>query len=266
MTEPTLAQLERIDLAQKLQTIAEAKYLKTEAQLLAEGFTTSQIQGIQLEAIMQGNIVHYDPNDPTKTVGALQTTEPEAKFLLEHYDILEAYPNDASGLSTVLLRDRDTGKYVMTVRSTEFPPKVGPNGEQLQGDKAHDVPADRELAANGFALAQIDRATSLLDSWVTKYNIGANQVQSVGYSLSGNITMTLNKLRPGYFDQTEGANIVFNSTGLGYIQPLDGGNAYVAALQTFRDMLYSPDAISNFNVDWDPRLSALPGVFGVGVA
>lgn len=59
MTDPTLAQLERIDLAMKLQTVAEAKNLKSAAQLRADGVGPSEITRKQLQAIMQGNNVQH---------------------------------------------------------------------------------------------------------------------------------------------------------------------------------------------------------------
>ena len=83
--------------------------------------------------------------------GATRLTKTQFDWFDENYDIITHYPDDASGFSATLFRNKATGEYTLSFRSTEY---------QLQakgGDWEHDgrPGADGSIKDTGLAFAQL---------------------------------------------------------------------------------------------------------------
>jgi hypothetical protein len=145
--------------------------------------------------------------------GKLRMILEQAQTFESRYIIIDAYQNDSTGFSAVALRDAENpGRVVIAVRSTE-----------ILNDRARDLSADFQVFTSGFAFDQILSAQDFLNR-VRPQLLAGETIDLVGYSLSGNIVRTLAAMYPTEVNQTAGANVVFNATGLGEFSDPTGQN------------------------------------------
>ena len=52
--------------------------------------------------------------------GMTQFTNQQADWVSDNFDIVDHYANDSSGFSCTLMREKSTGEYTLSFRSTEF--------------------------------------------------------------------------------------------------------------------------------------------------
>src|SRR5215467_12352265 len=97
-----------------------AAYDATLEQIAAESFVDETLTDDQLLLQLQlgNNPPNVLPTDPSLP-GKLRMTLEQAQAFLARYDIIDAQWNDASGFSAVALRDNETHRIVIAVRSTE---------------------------------------------------------------------------------------------------------------------------------------------------
>ena len=68
-----------------------------------------------------------------------------------NYEIVTHYPNDNTGFSCTLFRNKESGEYTLSFRSTEFQPRDKGGDYERDGKSA----ADGGISDRGFALAQL---------------------------------------------------------------------------------------------------------------
>src|SRR6266850_5786404 len=185
-------------------------------------------------------------NNPTNSLpgesnldGKLRMTVGQAQDFVARYQIIDAYQDDATGFSAMALRDRATPNHVViAVRSTE-----------INNDRAHDVGADFQIFTSGFAFDQILSAQDFLNRVRPQLQPG-EKIDLVGYSLSGNIVRTLAAMYPTEVNQTSGANVVFNATGLGgFSDPTGQNRPRSVVLQEMMDLYRQIEADLNSVTD-----------------
>jgi len=106
---------------------------------------TSDQAGL-LEALARGN------NPPGfQDTQYIRMVRRQAAIFLDQYAVVDHHPNDWTGFSATLLRDRESGRHTLAIRSTEY-------RDWLKGgDSERDslAGANRQIALRGFAVAQL---------------------------------------------------------------------------------------------------------------
>lgn len=163
----------------------------------------------------------------------------QAQAFESRYGIIDAYQNDATGFSAVALRDRATpNRVVLAVRSTE-----------INLDRSRDVGADFQIFTSGFAFDQILSAQDFFNR-VRPQLLPGETIDLVGYSLSGNIVRTLAAMYLTEVNQTAGANVVFNATGLGGFTDPTGQNrprsvVLLEMMSLYRQVEADPNSVTD---------------------
>lgn len=103
---------------------------------------------------------HYEMNPFGE--GATKFTGAQADYFLDKFEIIMHYPNDSSGFSCTVFKNRTTGEYTLSFRSTEYEygaldVEAGRVSVDKGGDWARDgAPgADGDITDYGFCLAQL---------------------------------------------------------------------------------------------------------------
>ncbi len=164
-------------------------------------------------------------------------TDLQADYFWDHFEIIDHLPNRSSGFSATLTRNKQTGEYTLSFRSTEFRlPEEG-------GDKYRDgLYADGRIGTHGFAFAQL---ASMEDYYAWLKSSGTlpdNAVLNVtGYSLGGHMATIFTELHADEVNNTYS----FNAVGRG---------DYFRSVGTIADMIadYRSRLIS------DPPVEGLP--------
>lgn len=223
MSDLTLAQLKKAYDAALEQIAAES--------ILDPTFDDDQI----ILRLQLGNNPPTFPATDPDLPGKLRMTLEQAQTFATRYDILDAVQNDATDFSAVALRDTaNPGRVVLAVRSTE-----------INNDTARDVGTDFQIFTNGFAFDQILSAQDFLNRVRPQLQSG-EKIDLVGYSLSGNIVRTLAAMYPTEVNQSAGANVVFNATGLGgFSDPTGQNRPRSVVLQEMMDLYRQVEADPN---------------------
>ncbi|MDR3158082.1 MAG: hypothetical protein LBU11_03545 [Zoogloeaceae bacterium] len=99
-------------------------------------------------------------NDPEKQgkseddpilASATRFTQTQAKWFTDNYEIVTHYPNDASGFSCTLFRNKGAGEYTLSFRSTEYQLQEKGGDYERDGSDA----TDGDISTHGFGLAQL---------------------------------------------------------------------------------------------------------------
>jgi Ca2+-binding RTX toxin-like protein len=207
-----------------------------------------------------------DPATIAILPGATRLTASQARYLLDRWQILDHVPNDPSGFSATLLRERATGQLTLAFRSTEYFP------QNRGGDRERDIGglfgavsplldpagAGPEIACHGFALGQLAAAeryyqrlrqgqlhvggySAEVASWFAS---AGNRLDLTGYSLGGHIALALTEI---HYDEI-GRTHLFNAAGRGEISDAiagagaPGGVALAKLLELFELLVADPDA------------------------
>lgn len=150
-------------------------------------------------------------------------TPSQAEAFASTYQVLYTHPNDATGLAFSVFGAKDstgalTGELVLSIRSTEFDPKVV---DGVLFRDAADIAADKQLTTKGYAYYQLAALTEQWDSIrpalyssLTLAGVPVGALNVTGYSLSGNIAagfvaLEIDAGRP------VGSLTLFNGAGIG---------------------------------------------------
>ncbi len=163
-------------------------------QIAAESFLDfaqdANYQGDKLDTALRLGSNNYaiqsNITDPAKAAlpGKTRMTDAQIADFTATYDIIAHRRNTASGFSGTLLKNRSTGEYTLSFRSTEFA------DDNKGGDWSRDgvTGADGEMAAFGFAFAQIGDAEAWFRQLRTQGLLPSDKNYNVtGYSLGGHI-------------------------------------------------------------------------------
>lgn len=183
--------------------------------------------------------------------GLSALSQSQAESFARDFEILMHYPNDSSGFSATLTRNKETGEYTLSFRSTEY---------RHQGDggdwERDGVPgADGDIALrNGLALGQLASMESMYEqlrlgkrfagtnvdgspNWDTDarlhdFLVGSPKLNVTGYSLGGHLATVFTELHPQDVVHT----YTFNGAGRGRVI----GDDVASVLSYFRQMLANP--------------------------
>ena len=213
------------------------------------------------EALRRGNNRFGFADDSGKT----KWTEEQITELLARYDIMHQLSDlpttgqpgtfagtgipSNTGFSATLLYDRETNQYTLAMRSTEY--KSWSAGGDWERDGI--AGADGDIAATGFAWAQID-AMEKYYAWLKSSGTlppGAT-LNVTGFSLGGHLATVFTELHAQEVNQT----VTFNGAGRGRWNTSRGDLA--AMLADFRNILANPAADPG---DADPTYQAALGLF-----
>ena len=183
----------------------------------------------------------FAPNNNTRFTDQL------ADRFLGNYEIVDQHSNDASGFSATLMKNRDTGEYTLSFRSTEYQ-----NPDQ-GGDWPRDgyPGADGEIPNRGFAFGQLAAMEKYYaDLKINgKLPLGAT-LNVTGYSLGGHLATVFTELHANdpyiqfghtYTFNGAGRGIVTGVSGQGTPDPLDVAPIR-AMLARLTDFLFNPEA------------------------
>jgi Ca2+-binding RTX toxin-like protein len=177
----------------------------------------------------------------------------QADEFLNKFEIIFQYPNDSSGLSATLMRNRESAEYTLSLRSTEFQRQA--NGGDWERDGISGAVGDIALRY-GFALGQIASMETLYEHlrrgerfagrdssgfpvWVSDSRLStfvnpAQKLNVTGYSLGGHLATVFTELHPGDVLQT----YTFNAPGRGRVVNDDVSSMVIF----FRQVLANPNA------------------------
>lgn len=168
-------------------------------------------------------------------LGPTQMTEVMVSDFEATWKIVTHIPNQISGFSATLLKNKNTGEFTLSFRSTES--KTEDDG----GDRQRDVyGADSEIAFDGFSFAQIqdmelfyeqikngfsyneETQNYEVDASLNEFKnyITTNQINVTGYSLGGHLAQVFTLLH--YDDVLH--TYTFNGAGFGDFSGLTGSS------------------------------------------
>ncbi|MGH6803283.1 MAG: calcium-binding protein, partial [Methyloceanibacter sp.] len=146
--------------------------------------------GLLQQRLRLGNNNHSQFNDPEAASreaalsGKTRMSDSQIRDFSARYEIVDHLPNTWSGFSGTLFRDRVTGEYALSFRSTEFA------NDNKGGDWSRDGlgGAGGEISNYGFAVAQIADAEAYFRRLKGEGKLPAGANYNVtGYSLGGHI-------------------------------------------------------------------------------
>jgi Ca2+-binding RTX toxin-like protein len=192
--------------------------------------------------------------------GFTRLTQTQSTAFLQRYEIVYQWPNDATGFSLTLLRDKQKNQYTLSFRSTEY--RLPSSG----GDFDRDYAADSDIASKGFAFAQLlsmrrvwsalqngqipsggfgtDIDLAKITAFSSYIHSPGAQVDVTGYSLGGHLATVFTEL---FTDKVRNAYL-FNAPGRGYINESASykGSTGIAALLDF-----ASDRLHEEGVQWE---------------
>lgn len=206
-----------------LQSAAES-YLDT-----IKDFTeTDQIQTALKAGANHPELIGKTANDPLLP-GATRFTDTQAQWFTANYTIVTHYPNDASGFSATLFKNKTTGEYTLSFRSTEYATQAKGGDWERDGIDG----ADGDISSKGFALGQLssmetfysnlkqgkvyDSTTGTFvvssDANITAFASGTPTLNVTGYSLGAHMSSAFTLMHSEDVAQTYN----YNAAGLGGI-------------------------------------------------
>lgn len=176
--------------------------------------------------LLGNNSEGFPDTGATRMTGTI--TQGQAHDFAHSFQIIDHHANDATGFSATLMRDRTTGEYTLSFRSTEAKHQAAGGDWERDGLSG----ADGEIAQTGFALAQLvsmEKYYRSLKADPTKLPAGA-VLNVTGYSLGGHLATVFTELHASEVNAT----YTFNGAGRGRIH---GGTTGVPEGERIRQML-----------------------------
>ena len=194
--------------------------------------------------------------EQTDLPGKSRFTEEQIKYFFSNWEIIDHRPNvdprfenigmgNGTGFSATLFKNKTTGEYTLSFRSTEYADESSGGDWQRDG-----VPgADGEIAKKGFAFGQIVAMEDYY-SWLKSENIlpAGERLNVTGYSLGGHLATVFTELHVNDIEHTYN----FNSAGRGRFDPRGGSLSDLVSF--FRAKL--GDSVSAGNVYSDAKYVA----------
>ncbi len=169
-----------------LQQMAAESYLDTVNINIRDEVETALIRG--------NNRPGFDPATGP-LLGKTQMTDVLADRFLDRYQILDHHANDATGFSATLLRDRTTGEYTLSFRSTEYRHQA--DGGDYERDGANGLfltGADGEIFTKGFAFGQVAAMEHYYQTTVKSVLPAGAVLNVTGYSLGAHLATVFTEL------------------------------------------------------------------------
>lgn len=218
-------------------------------QLAAESYISNADRNIP--ALMRAALVDRGNNRAGyPSVGLTRMTNPQFDEFFDRYEIVHQLSDDPgdgqpevfngiplnTGFSATLLRDRITGNFTFSIRSTESRPVAA------GGDRDRDVyGADGAIVTDGFAWAQIDTMERYYSWLKTSGNLPSEaRLNVTGYSLGGHLATIFAELHRNDGDVNFLEAVTFNGAGRGTWNQAQG--TLGSMLSFYREVLNNPDA------------------------
>ncbi len=222
--------------------------------ILAQFAADSYLDGIRLDkeddlrVRLRNGANHFGHIDHLREegrLGATRMTEVMIDDLLATWEVIDHIPNDTSGFSATLLRNRHTGKYTLSFRSTESKRwEDGGDNERDGGDGA-----DGEISFDGFAWAQLHNMEQYFqhllrgELYTSGYGsssagdlvrdaLQSDQITVTGYSLGSHLAQLFTLM---HYDKVEHA-YTFNGAGFGWFDGVQAGLPYGQAVLSNLDL------------------------------
>ena len=209
-----------------------------------------------IDVLIRGNTPLGTPPEQEQYV---RMTAIQAEDFWARYEIVDQLMNTSSGFSATVVKEKASGRFILTMRSTEYK-NAAVNGD-LERDGING--ADGEIAFQGFAIGQIRDMLWYLDElkagrlqygsathaaelqgYLNAAPInGDKKLDVVDYSLSGHLAIVLTELHP----ELVGGTTLFNAAGRGRIRDHGlaiAGQSVAAMLATFEKLLVDPNHLS----------------------
>ena len=168
---------------------------------------------------------------------ASKFTATQAEEFSKDWTVVEHMSNTTTGFSGTLFRNKDSGEYVLSMRSTEFIDDSARDNKQTN---------EFEISNTGWAMGQI----SDMEAWYQgslKAKIGDSSLSITGYSLSGHLATAFNLLHQGETTASGDPLIkevyTFNGAGVGTLAGITGSLATAEGKSALTAMVKSFDAL-----------------------
>ncbi|MBC3909787.1 putative Ig domain-containing protein [Undibacterium umbellatum] len=165
--------------------------------------------------------------------GRTRMTDIQVKQFLDQYEVVDALGNTSSGFSAAVIRDKKTGEYTLSFRSTEY--QMEPFGDFTRDAMG----ADSELSYRGFTYGQIVD----MEAYYAKLSqadgiLFGKKINVTGYSLGGHLATVFTELHSDVIldDEKKHATYLFNSPGRG---KFESGNVK-SIIEKFKEVLANP--------------------------
>ncbi len=179
-------------------------------QLAAESYldaVTDFDNADQLAAALELGANHPNPQVARSVEHTTRMTPSQAESFAARYQIVDHLPNQASGFSATLIRNRQSGDFTLAFRSLEFRRHL--NGGDRERDGAG---AAAELAEAGFAFGQLSDMETYYGHLLTSGTLPPDATLNVtGYSLGGFLATVFTELHSEAIEHT----YTFNGAGRG---------------------------------------------------
>jgi hypothetical protein len=195
------------------------------------------------------------PSDPL-LASATRFTDTQAEWFTSNYEIVTHYPNDASGFSATLFRNKNTSEYTLSFRSTEY--QFQSRGGNYERDGADAT--DGDISEIGYGLAQLSSMETFyahlkrgetynpntqlweVNPKVAAFANGTPTLNVTGYSLGAHLSTSFTLMHANDVVATWN----FNAAGVGGIAEGSNENAIptgagIKALVDFYDVLMHYD-------------------------
>ena len=219
-------------------------------------------------ALLQGK----SADDPL-LAGATRFTDQQAEWFTANYDIVTHYPNDSSGFSATVFRNKGTGEYTLSFRSTEYQFQAKGGDYERDGSEA----TDGDISEHGYALAQLSSMETFYanlkqgktfnagngqwesNSAVAAFASGSPVLSVTGYSLGAHLSTSFTLMHNA--DVTSTWN--FNAAGVGGLSMAGNENTLptgtgIAALIDFYNTLMHYDGTVPANPLWNELVATSP--------
>jgi len=203
-----------------------------------------------LADILSSGVNHPDLN--AAGTGATRLTTTQINWFTDNYEIVTHYPNDATGFSATLFKNKLTGEYTLSFRSTEY--QLAGKGGDYERDGVD--AADGEISQKGFALAQLSSmedfyahlkngeiknpATGqwVVDAAAQQYanalTGGTSALNVTGYSLGAHLATAFTLMHGADTQQT----YTYNAAGVGAVGlAIPTGQDITGLIDLYRNMM-----------------------------
>ena len=232
------------------------------AQVAAESYLDGVHDGESLQSLYVQGANHYTLYEELKLRGELGMTQSTSLMwqdFSDTWEIVSHQKNTASGFSGTLMRNKVTGEYTISFRSTES------KGEDDGGDVDRDsaLGANGQIKDDGFAWGQIRdmqafyqslsaEGSEHYDATFSAHMASQGQLNVTGYSLGGHLAQVFTQLNYNGVLHT----YTINGAGMGTINNIPEGQNLGPQLQglmdTFNQILDGPlaaiDSIGEFHL------------------
>ncbi|MEW5994957.1 MAG: hypothetical protein AB1744_11255, partial [Candidatus Zixiibacteriota bacterium] len=238
---------------------------------LHSGSTTTDIKDKLKEGANNALLQGKSAEDPL-LASATRFTDQQAEWFTANYEIVTHYPNDSSGFSATLFRNKYTGEYTLSFRSTEYQFQEKGGDFERDGSSA----TDGDINTHGYALAQLSSMENFYahlkqgetlnteGQWVANPDVAAfasdTPVLNVtGYSLGAHLATSFTLMHAE--DVTATWN--FNAAGVGGISVAGSENTIptgegIKALIDFYDVLMNYDGTVPDSPLWNELVMTSP--------